>query len=105
MISLARVYDQKNLQEITKRQYRNIEDRINKNYFLSITRNSTMNGDRTGRFIFVNDVKNPFSVESRVYLLIQHYIPNVEIGSGLKIVYKVDADLFKMFSEKFPEEA
>lgn len=93
MSDLITVFDQENLQVITRREYFRIEDRIRSNAFLDITRNSRFSGDRKGNYL-KNDDR---------YLLVNHY-DGVKPEGGISSTYKVDKDLWAAFVEKYPHD-
>lgn len=93
-MSLAREYNQENLVNVNKMQMRKIEEKINHNYFLSITKDSGLFSDRAVR-ICKNDDR---------IIFVSHYIsnPDTEKG-GLKTVYKVDKEIIELYTNKFGE--
>lgn len=93
MSELITVFNQENLQVITRNQYFRIEDRIRTNSFLDITRNARFGGDRKGNYL---------QDGSRV-LLVNHYDGRKTDGS-LSSTYKVDKELWGQFEKKFPQD-
>ncbi len=93
MTTLVTEINDENLHTITRTQYFGVRDSIEKNYFLNLTRNTRMHSDRFGVF---------FKDGSR-YMLVNHY-DSVKPEGGLHVAYKVDKELWALYSAKFPKE-
>jgi hypothetical protein len=87
-MSLAKIFDHENLVAISRLQMSALETRIESNYFLDMTRNSTRVGDQAGTI--------RRAVEGRI-LTVTHYEPKPIAGTGLNLVYKADKELWMAF--------
>jgi hypothetical protein len=88
-MSLAREYNQKNLVPVSKIQMLKLEEKINQNYFLGITKNSNLSADSAVRVC---------KKEDRI-LFVSHFIPKPE--GGLQLVYKIDCEILSLYNQKF----
>lgn len=94
MSTLLTDINDENLQLISRMQYFSVRDSIEKNHFLNLTRNTRMHGDRFG--VFYKDGSR--------YMLVNHH-DAVKPEGGLRVAYKVDKELWALFSARFPNEA
>lgn len=94
MTTLVTDINHDNLQPISRIQFFGVRDSIEKNHFLDLTRNTLMHGDRHGVF---------FKDGSR-YMLVNHY-DAVKPEGGLRVAYKVDKELWALYSTRFPKES
>jgi hypothetical protein len=89
-MSLAKVYDQDNLISITKMQFSALEQRVQSNCFLKLTRDSLFFGDQAGTLR-----RQP----SGRILLVSHFAQKKEAGTGLILTYKADRELWQAFED------
>lgn len=94
MTTLVTVMDQDNLLSISRMQFHSVREKMEKNYFLNLTRNTRLHGDRSGNFY----------KDGHRYMLLSHF-DSVKPEGGLRVAYKVDKELWDAFSTRFPKEA